>query len=73
MKKLDEAHGLEITKILAKVMQCSYKKKQVNEIISRIMQKIETVINLHDSSQSIESLRSEFVTLKQEAYSLMKS
>ncbi|KHN69359.1 hypothetical protein CWI42_080950 [Ordospora colligata] len=72
MKKLDEAHDLEITKILAKVMQCSYKKKQVNEIISRIMQKIETVINLHDNNQSIESLRSEFVTLKQEAYSLMK-
>ncbi|KAH9411123.1 hypothetical protein HK407_08g12670 [Ordospora pajunii] len=72
MKKLDDAHDLEITKILAKVMQSSYKKKQVNEIVSRVVQKIEAVIHLHDNSQIIESLKSEFAALKQEAYSFMK-
>lgn len=68
-----KAYDLEITKILAKTMQSSYRKKQIEELVSRILQKAEAVMGPGRDQQSIEELKSEFALLKQEAHSLMKS
>ncbi|AFN83343.1 hypothetical protein EROM_070920 [Encephalitozoon romaleae SJ-2008] len=73
MGKARKAYELEITKILAKTMQSSYRKKQVEELVSRILQKIQCIIGPAKTHEEIEALKAEFMALKQEAYSLMKS
>ncbi|ADM11855.2 uncharacterized protein Eint_070920 [Encephalitozoon intestinalis ATCC 50506] len=73
MGKARRAYELEITKILAKTMQNSYRKKQVEELITRIFQKMQTIIGPSKNHEELETLKSEFHLLKQEAYSLMKT
>ncbi|CAD25629.2 hypothetical protein [Encephalitozoon cuniculi GB-M1] len=73
MGKVKKAYELEITKILAKTMQSSYRKKQVEELVSRILLKMQAVIRPSGDCDEIEALRSEFMFLKQEAHSLMNS
>ncbi|AFM98621.1 hypothetical protein KMI_08g13190 [Encephalitozoon hellem] len=72
MGKARSTYDLEITKILAKTMQSSYRKKQVEELVSRILEKMQSIIGPARAHGEIETLRAEFEALKQEAYSLMK-
>lgn len=63
---------LDVTKILAKVMQSSYKKKQISEVAQRIIGKMQQILS-HPRSSNIEALKLEFAALREESYSLMRS
>lgn len=64
-------YDLELTKILAKTMQSSYKRKQIGEMVLRILQKVETVMLQTQDNSDLEALRAEFTALRQEAYLFM--
>ncbi|EOB13459.1 hypothetical protein NBO_73g0025 [Nosema bombycis CQ1] len=57
--------NLEITKILAKVMQSSFKRKELDEIVIRIVNKMEEVIK-GNRSEEYEELKKEFKEIKKE-------
>ena len=60
----------ELTKILAKIMQSSYKKKEISETIDRILNKLENkVFNKYDDS-TIKSLRLEFEEIRKDLYGI---
>lgn len=66
----NEALDLELSKILAKIMQSSYKKKEVGECIDRIIKKLENkVINRYDDV-AIKSLRLEFEEIRKNLYGI---
>ncbi|WUR03181.1 uncharacterized protein VNE69_04010 [Vairimorpha necatrix] len=55
----------EMTKILAKVMHNSYKRKEVNELIERIIEKMDKIIKT-------DNLEEEFLRLKEEYYNILQ-
>lgn len=61
---MEGRHRLEITKILAKVMQSSYKRKELGEITKRIMKKVEGMIKVDTSEY--EKLKSEYLEIRKE-------
>lgn len=65
-----EENDLEMAKILGKIMQSSYKKKEVSETIERIITKMESkFINRYDDS-AIKSLRLEFEEIRKNLYDI---
>lgn len=72
MKQLENSCELEITKILAKIMQSSYRKKQINELILRILQKVQNAMKPNYNDKDVEAIKLEFIALREEASSLMK-
>lgn len=66
----EENLNIELTKILGKVMQSSYKKKEVSEIVERIINKVESkIVNRYDDAE-IKSLRMEFEEIRKSFYDL---
>lgn len=68
----ERCYELETTKILVKTMQSSYKKKQINELILRIIRKVEGLMEPGYNDEDIAALKAEFMSLKQEAHSFME-
>lgn len=67
--KQDETDQI-MTKILGKIMQSSYKKKEVAETVERIVRKMENkVLNRYDDS-AIKSLRLEFEEIRKSLYDI---
>jgi len=60
----------ELSKILSKVMQSSYKRKDVNEIIERIAVKIGKIVFETHKEDEIRSLRMEFENIRKSFYDL---
>lgn len=67
---VDEGINIELTKILGKVMQSSYKKKEVCEIIDRIIEKIEKRVVEKVDEGEIRKLRMEFEEIRKIVYEL---
>lgn len=62
--------NIELTKIFGKVMQSSYKKKEAQETIERIIEKVENkLINQHSDTE-IKALRLEFEEIRKSFYDL---
>lgn len=62
--------NMELSKILAKTMQCSYKKKEIEETILRIIEKADRLLlTRHDESQ-VREMRREFEELRKGFYGL---
>lgn len=59
-------HDQEITKLLAKVMHNSYKRKEVNECIYRIFYKMEKIINTDNLDEDIKHLKDEYSAILKE-------
>lgn len=59
-------YNLEVTKILAKVMNNSYKRKEISEIFFRIFEKMENIIKPCKLNDEFFKLKEEFSTLKLE-------
>lgn len=59
--------NVELTKILGKVMQNSYKKKEIAEIVDRIIGKIATSRN---NDEEIRKLRMEFEEIRKTYYKI---
>jgi hypothetical protein len=57
-------YNLEITKILAKIMNNSYKRKEISEITFRIIDKMESVIDSSNMDDEFNKLKEEFISLK---------
>lgn len=57
-------YNLEITKILAKIMNNSYKRKEISEIMFRIINKMELVIDNSNMDDEFDKLKEEFNNLK---------
>lgn len=62
--------NVELTKILGKVMQNSYKKKEVSEIVDRIIAKIERRLTSNYNDAEIRALRIEFEEIRKSLYDL---
>lgn len=54
----------ELSNILAKVMQASYRKKEINSKIDEILTKLEKIDNKDTQQAVIEELRREFEEIK---------
>lgn len=61
--------NIELTKILGKVMQNSYKKKEIAEIIERIIEKIERRTD-RNNEEEIRKLRMEFEEIRKDYYKI---
>ena len=68
---MDEEHiNTELTKILAKIMQSSYKKSEINEMVEGIMKRVEKIATSTYDLGEIKSLRMEFEEIRREFYGL---
>lgn len=72
MCEIKEKYELELTKILAKTMQSSYKKKEIHEILLRIIPKIDSIITVSNDTEEFEILKKEFEILRREAFKLIE-
>ncbi|EQB60554.1 hypothetical protein NAPIS_ORF01887 [Vairimorpha apis BRL 01] len=55
--------NLEITKILAKIMQNNMKKKEMQEILYRIIDKMDYILSENDSFENFLELKREYEVL----------
>lgn len=62
--------NIELTKILGKVMQSSYKKKEIQEIIERISSRLENRMVAQYNDSEIKTLRVEFEEIRKTLYDL---
>lgn len=62
--------NMQLDKILSKVMQNSYKRKEIEELIERISSKIHNMLSEAHKEDEIRSLRSEFENIRREFYNL---
>ncbi|KAI4291973.1 hypothetical protein PAPHI01_1247 [Pancytospora philotis] len=62
--------SVELSKVLAKVMQNSFKRKEVTETVERIMGKMERVFASQTNEQTVRELRSEFEKIRKSFYGL---
>lgn len=60
----------ELSKVLAKTMQCSFKRKEVEERIKRIIDKTERIIETKTDQETIRKLRREFEEVRMAYYGL---
>lgn len=60
----------EMTKVLAKIMQSSYKKKEISDTVDRIFTKLENkIFNKYDDT-TIKALRLEFEEIRKDLYGI---
>lgn len=62
--------SLELSKILAKTMQNSYKRKEVEETVRRIIEKIEKMNSKEHDEERLRTLRRQFEEIRQSLYEL---
>ena len=62
--------NIELSKILAKAMQCSFKKKEVQETIERIIDKMDKLISNDFDESKVRELRKEFEEIRKSFYGL---
>jgi hypothetical protein len=62
--------NIELAKVLGKVMQNSYKKKEMSEIINRILNKLEKKTFEECDETEIRTLRMEFEEIRKGFYEL---
>lgn len=62
--------NLELSKILSKVMQSSYKRKEINERIERIIGRIGNEVGSDKKETAIRSLRLQFEEIRKDYYNL---
>lgn len=67
---MGEDINLELSKILAKTMQNSYKKKEIQETVERIIEKTERLICKEDESGNVRKLRMELEEIRKEFFGL---
>lgn len=60
----------EMTKILAKIMQSSYKKKEISDTVDRILTKMEAKVFKQYDDSTIRSLRLEFEEIRKDLYGI---
>jgi hypothetical protein len=65
-----DCKDVEMTKILGKIMQSSYKKKEVNETINRILKKIEGKLSINYDEMIVKQLRKEFEEIRKNIYEI---
>ncbi|KAI5148140.1 hypothetical protein ENBRE01_0128 [Enteropsectra breve] len=68
----NDESNIEFSKILAKVMQSSYKNKEVAEIVDRIVAKTDRLVQSNYDSEKVKDLRKEFEEIRQSFYGLKK-
>lgn len=62
--------NMELSKILAKTMQSSYKKKEIHEVIIRIIDKFDGIIKRDGDDSQLKQMRKEFEEIRREYYGL---
>lgn len=62
--------NLELSKILAKTMQSSYKKSEIKNTITRIINKLERGVSEKCNQEKIIKLRSEVEEIRKKIYGL---
>ena len=62
--------NLELSKILAKAMQSSYKKKEIEEAVARIMEKMDRALLSRNDAQKIRELRAQFELIRRDFFGL---
>ncbi|KAI5170346.1 hypothetical protein PAEPH01_1354 [Pancytospora epiphaga] len=67
---MKEDVNIELSKVLAKVMQSSYKKKEVRESVERVMEKVERFMLLQNDESKVRELRIEFEEIRKRFYGL---
>lgn len=67
---MPEEPGAELSKILSKIMQSSYKRKEIGEIVERIMDKVGRIAESRYDESEIRSLRLEFEEMRRGYYEL---
>lgn len=67
---MEDDLGTELSKILAKTMQSSYKRKEIEETMGRIMGKTEKALLLKYDEEKIRELRREFEDIRKAFYGL---
>lgn len=67
---MGEDIGMELSKILAKTMQSSYKKKEIGEAISRIIEKVDRLLLTGHDESKLREMRREFEELRKSFYGL---
>lgn len=60
----------ELSKVLSKVMQSSYKRKEAGEVMERIMSKVDKLVMGKYDESEIRSLRLEFEEIRKGFYEL---
>jgi hypothetical protein len=72
VKDVREGYEFEITKILAKVMQSSYRRKEVHDLVLRVVGKAEKVFEAGASEEETRRLREEYERLRDEALEMLR-
>lgn len=67
---MPEDVNTELAKVLSKVMQSSYKRKEASEIMERIMNKVDRIITNRYDENEIRALRLEFEEIRKGFYEL---
>lgn len=67
---MHEEASTELSKILSKIMQSSYKRKEIGEIVERIMDKVGRAVASRYDDAEIQSLRLEFEEIRRSFYEL---
>ena len=66
---MDEDLALELSKVLAKTMQSSYRRKEIEEAIARITDKMERVLT-PTPDDKVRELRIQFEEIRKQFYGL---
>lgn len=61
---MKDVYETELTKILAKVMQSSFRRKEMNDKMNAILDKIDSVLQSNDKNEDVEELKREFNEIK---------
>lgn len=62
--------NLELTKIYSKIMQSSYKRKEIEEIFKRIVEKVDSKLTRTKNDDEVRALRMEFEQIRKDIYGL---
>lgn len=65
---MSEEQNMEYSKILAKIMQNSYKRKEIEEIVDRIILKLNNTLFDSNDATNVMALRLEFEELRKEFF-----
>lgn len=64
---------LELSKILAKIMENSYRKKEIEEIIYRIMEKFKKLVSSNKNEEKVKNLRLKFEEIQRNFEAVSKN
>lgn len=64
---------LELSKILAKIMENSYRKKEIEEIIYRIMEKFKKLVFSNKNEEKVKNLRLKFEEIQRNFEAVSKN